>query len=88
MQQIEGSVPLQSQRYPLVLDIRYLRKLMMRYQNFLERRVSPGFAMLWSQLILKEPITQSMIIGCSFILLGTATANDLLTKLFNQNENI
>jgi drug/metabolite transporter (DMT)-like permease len=49
--------------------------------------LSPGFAMLWSQLILKEPITQSMIIGCSFILLGTATANDLLTKLFNQNQN-
>lgn len=50
--------------------------------------LSPGFAMLWSQLILKEPITQSMIIGCSFILLGTATANDLLIKLFNKNENI
>lgn len=50
--------------------------------------LSPGFAMLWSQLILKEPITQSMIIGCSFILLGTATANDLLTKLFNKNDNI
>ncbi len=50
--------------------------------------LSPGFAMLWSQLILKEPITQSMIVGCSFILLGTATANDLLTKLFNKNDNI
>jgi drug/metabolite transporter (DMT)-like permease len=45
--------------------------------------LSPGFAMLWSLLFLKEPITQSMIIGCSLILLGTATANDLFAKLFN-----
>ncbi len=50
--------------------------------------LSPGFAMLWSQLILKEPITESMIVGCSFILLGTATANDLLTKLFKKNETL
>ena len=34
----------------------------------------PIFAMIWGWLILKEPITQSMAIGCGLILLGTAIA--------------
>ncbi|MEM7760565.1 MAG: DMT family transporter [Cyanobacteria bacterium P01_A01_bin.40] len=32
----------------------------------------PLFAMLWGALILGEPITKSMIVGCSLILAGTA----------------
>ena len=38
----------------------------------------PIFAMIWGALILKEPITASMVFGCALILLGTAFANDLL----------
>lgn len=34
----------------------------------------PVFAMLWGALILREPITASMILGCSLILSGTAIA--------------
>ncbi|MEM9508004.1 MAG: DMT family transporter [Cyanobacteria bacterium P01_E01_bin.35] len=34
----------------------------------------PLFAMLWGALILGEPITKSMIVGCSLILTGTAIA--------------
>lgn len=34
----------------------------------------PLFAMLWGALVLGEPITQSMIVGCSLILSGTAIA--------------
>ena len=38
----------------------------------------PIFAMIWGTLVLKEPITTSMVFGCALILLGTAFANDLL----------
>jgi drug/metabolite transporter (DMT)-like permease len=34
----------------------------------------PLFAMLWGAIMLKEAITPSMIVGCSFILTGTAIA--------------
>ena len=34
----------------------------------------PLFAMLWGALVLGEPITSSMIVGCSLILSGTAIA--------------
>ena len=34
----------------------------------------PLFAMLWGTLVLGEPITSSMILGCSLILSGTAIA--------------
>ena len=34
----------------------------------------PIFAMFWGALILDEPVTPSMILGCSLILLGTAIA--------------
>ncbi|HEY9771727.1 MAG TPA: DMT family transporter [Coleofasciculaceae cyanobacterium] len=34
----------------------------------------PLFAMLWGAISLKEPITMTMVLGCSFILTGTAIA--------------
>lgn len=37
----------------------------------------PLFAMLWGAMILKEPVTVSMVLGCGLILLGTAIANEL-----------
>ncbi len=40
--------------------------------------IVPIFAMIWGALVLKEPITASMVFGCALILLGTAFANDLL----------
>lgn len=40
----------------------------------------PLFAMIWGKIILQEAITQSMLLGCGLILLGTAIANEL----FNQ----
>ena len=42
----------------------------------------PAFAMVWGWAVLREPITVAMVIGCSFILLGTAIANDLFTVRF------
>jgi drug/metabolite transporter (DMT)-like permease len=38
----------------------------------------PGFAMGWGALLLHEPITIAMLVGCLTILLGTAIANNLL----------
>jgi drug/metabolite transporter (DMT)-like permease len=38
----------------------------------------PVFAILWGAVILNEPITASMVLGCGLILLGTAIANNLL----------
>ncbi|MDA0265503.1 MAG: DMT family transporter [Cyanobacteria bacterium] len=35
----------------------------------------PLFAIAWGTLLLDEPLTQSMILGCGLILLGTAIAN-------------
>lgn len=37
----------------------------------------PLFAMLWGAILLKEPVTISMVLGCGLILLGTAIANEL-----------
>jgi drug/metabolite transporter (DMT)-like permease len=45
----------------------------------------PAFAMVWGAVILKEPVTSSMIFGCSLILLGTAIANDLFKGLLPKN---
>jgi drug/metabolite transporter (DMT)-like permease len=43
----------------------------------------PLFAMIWGAIALQEPITESMIWGCSLILLGTAIANELVTGIFH-----
>ncbi len=42
--------------------------------------IVPVFAMLWGRVVLGEPITSSMILGCCLILLGTAIA---LSGIFN-----
>ncbi|WNZ24787.1 DMT family transporter [Leptolyngbya sp. NK1-12] len=42
----------------------------------------PLFAMLWGAIILQEAVSLSMLIGCGFVLLGTAIANDLFVKPF------
>lgn len=44
----------------------------------------PLFAMLWGAVFLSEPVTSSMVWGCSLILLGTAIANDLLVGLLRK----
>jgi drug/metabolite transporter (DMT)-like permease len=41
----------------------------------------PLFAMVWGAIALAEPITDSMIWGCSLILLGTAIANNIFAKI-------
>lgn len=41
----------------------------------------PLFALLWGRIVLAEPITPSMLVGCGLILLGTAIANDLLKRI-------
>jgi drug/metabolite transporter (DMT)-like permease len=46
----------------------------------------PLFAILWGAVVLQEPITSSMIGGCAMILLGTAIANDLFTRLSKSTE--
>jgi drug/metabolite transporter (DMT)-like permease len=43
----------------------------------------PLFAMMWGAIALKEPITESMILGCSLILSGVAIANELFKKMMN-----
>lgn len=44
----------------------------------------PAFAMVWGWAALNEPITVAMVMGCSFILLGTAISNDIFTPLFKK----
>lgn len=39
----------------------------------------PVFAMIWGAIALQETITVSMMVGCGFVLLGTAIANGLLS---------
>lgn len=46
----------------------------------------PLFAMLWGALVLQEPITPSMLLGCALILLGTAIANGLFTQFQKPSE--
>jgi drug/metabolite transporter (DMT)-like permease len=41
----------------------------------------PLFAMFWGAMVLQEPVTPSMGIGCGLILLGTAIANNLFASL-------
>jgi drug/metabolite transporter (DMT)-like permease len=45
----------------------------------------PLFAMVWGAIALAEPITDSMIWGCSLILLGTAIANNIFAKILGSN---
>jgi drug/metabolite transporter (DMT)-like permease len=45
----------------------------------------PAFALVWGASILKEPVTSSMVFGCSLILLGTAIANDLFKSLLTKS---
>ena len=47
----------------------------------------PLFAILWGALILKEPITVSMVAGGALILLGTAIANQVIKLPFRQRPN-
>lgn len=37
----------------------------------------PLFSIFWGALLLEEPVTIAMLIGCGFVLLGTAIANNL-----------
>ena len=40
----------------------------------------PVFGVLWGHLLLHEPITASMTVGCSVILLGTTLATGMLSR--------
>ena len=40
----------------------------------------PAFGVLWGHLLLGEPITASMIVGCTVILLGTTLATGILSS--------
>ena len=39
----------------------------------------PAFGVMWGHLLLREPITTSMLIGCAVILLGTTLATGMLS---------
>ena len=41
----------------------------------------PAFGVLWGHLLLDEPVTASMIVGCAVILLGTTLATGMLPGL-------
>jgi drug/metabolite transporter (DMT)-like permease len=41
----------------------------------------PAFGVLWGHLLLDEPVTASMIVGCTVILLGTTLATGMLPGL-------
>lgn len=43
----------------------------------------PIFAIFWGAIVLQEPVTRSMLLGGSFILLGIGFANDLLPRLLD-----
>jgi drug/metabolite transporter (DMT)-like permease len=38
----------------------------------------PAFAVFWGLLVLREPVTLAMVVGCAVILVGTALASGLL----------
>ncbi len=40
----------------------------------------PAFGVLWGHLLLDEPITASMVVGCAVILLGTTLATGMLSN--------
>jgi drug/metabolite transporter (DMT)-like permease len=40
----------------------------------------PAFGVLWGHLLLDEPITASMIVGCAVILVGTTLATGMLSS--------
>ena len=40
----------------------------------------PAFGVLWGHLLLNEPVTSSMIVGCAVILLGTTLATGMLSS--------
>jgi drug/metabolite transporter (DMT)-like permease len=39
----------------------------------------PAFGVLWGHLLLHEPVTTSMVVGCAVILLGTTLATGMLS---------
>jgi drug/metabolite transporter (DMT)-like permease len=39
----------------------------------------PAFGVLWGHLLLDEPVTASMVVGCTVILLGTTLATGMLS---------
>lgn len=45
----------------------------------------PLFALFWGAIVLQESVTVPMVIGCGFVLLGTAIANDLFTAIWNRS---
>lgn len=45
----------------------------------------PVFAVLWGALFLHESVTVAMVLGCCFILIGTAIANGLLFSFSRQS---
>ncbi|MGB3295102.1 MAG: DMT family transporter [Phormidesmis sp.] len=47
----------------------------------------PAFAMLWGALVLREPITSTMVVGGALVLLGTAIANDLFKHLLTKSSS-
>ncbi len=40
----------------------------------------PAFGVLWGHLLLNEPVTPSMIVGCAVILVGTTLATGMLSS--------
>jgi drug/metabolite transporter (DMT)-like permease len=39
----------------------------------------PAFGVMWGHLLLHEPVTTSMVVGCAVILLGTTLATGMLS---------
>ena len=40
----------------------------------------PAFGVLWGHLLLKEPVTPSMVVGCAVVLVGTTLATGMLSS--------
>jgi len=40
----------------------------------------PAFGVLWGHLLLDEPVTTSMVVGCAVILLGTTLATGMMSS--------
>lgn len=63
--------------YQLIQNIGSTKALTVAY-------LIPVFGVIWGGLILHEPVTSSIIFGCSLILLGTAIANNLFSSLLGK----
>lgn len=48
----------------------------------------PLFAMIWGTLLLHEPLTWDMVVGCVVILTGTALANGVFTRWTKKDSTI